>query len=491
MHPTQTARHTHRWALGLCLLLLSSAACEPTTTGRAAEVPPQHDAHTAEGPPQDAHPPAAADASPLKDASAPPEDAHLPLDLALADTEPPPLDAEAPPQDAHTAEDAQLDEPDSQPPAESASAQRYPIDLMLIYQGDSAHRTWNSSDYAAYLAWAPDGETEWLYDGFLFLTLSTEWQGGSYYFDGDPARGERMATKAVWQAWLDELFTAERGPHALEAALTQLTEQGAPPAEKRKVIFAIPYPVHEDLPWGELGGRDLQFSDNADRLRAVQWYVEQVHRRWHAQHYAHLELAGFYWLREEAFRTADVELIGQVSAHLRTVNPAGNQLTSADPLETAAPSAPDPPPARDRYDFYWIPYNSQNDNRAAQWRELGFDIAYFQPNYFFSPETPISQLEAALLFAEAHEMGAQLEFTGQIYDAQHSDTFLPRFLAYLEHFTRHDLWQRTRLAYYDSAGAWRYMATQPLSPAVQAAYQQLGRHLADRKRRTADFEEAQ
>ncbi|MDD4115874.1 MAG: DUF4855 domain-containing protein, partial [Massilibacteroides sp.] len=60
------------------------------------------------------------------------------------------------------------------------------------------------------------------------------------------------------------------------------------------------------------------------------------------------------------------------------------------------------------YNFYWIPYFRSDGH--AEWEKLGFDRAYYQPNYFFKDDIPISQIEETCQTAIDNGMSLEMEF---------------------------------------------------------------------------------
>ena len=61
-----------------------------------------------------------------------------------------------------------------------------------------------------------------------------------------------------------------------------------------------------------------------------------------------------------------------------------------------------------KYSFNWIPYYGADGYN--QWKSLGFNYAYFQPNYFFNESVPDSRLEDACQKALTYDMHMELEF---------------------------------------------------------------------------------
>ncbi len=110
-----------------------------------------------------------------------------------------------------------------------------------------------------------------------------------------------------------------------------------------------------------------------------QEYIDEVIRIFKSKNYKNLELAGFYWVAEEA--THSRTIIHQVGDHMRSLG----------------------------YKFYWIPYWGSDGH--GEWKELKFDIAYQQPNYFFYQQKPDSvHLPKVCEFAKERGMYLEVEF---------------------------------------------------------------------------------
>ena len=80
-------------------------------------------------------------------------------------------------------------------------------------------------------------------------------------------------------------------------------------------------------------------------------------------------------------------------------------------------------------------------------KELGFDIAYQQPNHFFKASIPDKRLEEACQSAATLNMGMELEFDERaLFDAK--DSFYNRLVAYIDHFERQQAFRTSAMAYY-------------------------------------------
>jgi hypothetical protein len=320
-------------------------------------------------------------------------------------------------------------------------------DLMLIYDVGEGRLPWTVDRFKPYVYRDVDGKLEWLYDGFLFLDPLAK--SGRRLC---PITNRKDAAKSDWQDLMDHYFQDGQSISALDELLDSLAANGHKPARKRMVVIALPTPMTGSDPnrivisseWGGLNGKRLDFNQAANRLKAAQWYVDEVIKRWSQKHYRHLELAGFYWLFERAWKVHHTKEIGQY------INALGSRL-------------------------YWIPSWPQG---RSNWQEYGFNFVYQQPNYFFHRKpTPISRLEEACQFADSWGTSMELEFNKDLLT---KPAFLNYFDQYLQTYAKHDVWEKRPVAYYEGAGAWFDMANSH-DPAVSSRFKALADIVAKRQ----------
>jgi hypothetical protein len=313
-------------------------------------------------------------------------------------------------------------------------------DLMLIYDGGEGRKLWTADRFKPYVCREEGSKFEWLYDGFLFLDPLAK--SGRRLC---PITNRKDATKGDWQDLLDHYFQDGQSISALNQLLEALAAEGHKPIRKRRVVIALPTPLTGSDPnrivissdWGELNGKRLDFKQAEDRLKAAQWYVDEVMKRWEQRHYRHLELAGFYWLFERAWKVHHTQQISQY------IHSRGSRL-------------------------YWIPSWPQG---RREWQQYGFDFVYQQPNYFFHRKpTLFSRLEEACLFAESCGTSMEMEFN---LDLLAKPAFLSYFDEYLQAYEKHQVWDKRPVAYYEGAGAWFEMAKSE-DPAVRSRFKALG-----------------
>ncbi len=330
------------------------------------------------------------------------------------------------------------------------SARTNPIaDLMLIYDGGTGREKWTVDAFKSYVYREQDGKFDWLFDGFLFIDFLAP--SGARLC---PITNNRNANQRDWQDLIDHYFQDDSSIAALDRLLEQLEVQGHRPARKRQIVITLPTPIAGSLPtkigasspWGSLDGRSVDFHNAGDRIRAAQWYVDTVLRRWQAKQFKHLELAGFYWVFERAWREHQTP---EISRYLHDRKCA----------------------------LYWIPSWPQG---RANWPEYGFDFVYQQPNYFFHRKpTPLSRLEEACTFAERCGMSMEMEFNDSLFERPE---FLTYFDQYIEAYRQHQVWEKRPVAYYEGHGTFAKMLVSN-NRAIKKRYRDLTDLVVERQKR--------
>jgi hypothetical protein len=289
-------------------------------------------------------------------------------------------------------------------------------DLVLIYQGGTHRLPWSTDQFLPYVSYndRERAKEQWLFDGFLFIEFKDN--RGYEYAHGYK---QRPARKEEWLWLIQRNFEKDVAVEALDRACADVAERIGTPARKRKIILTLPEPIIGQSDWGSLNGRALDFNKPDDRIAACAWYVDQALNAWSALSPKNLELSGFYWVAE-------------YGSESKTILPRIGEMVRS----------------RGRR-FYWIPY--WNAPLAGEWKSLGFDMAFQQPNHFFHPEVPNERLDDACSFARNHKMGLEMEFDGRALS--NPGTFRPRFHSYLEFFKKNAVIDSSSIAYYEGGGA--------------------------------------
>lgn len=290
-------------------------------------------------------------------------------------------------------------------------------DLVLIYQGGIQRLPWTTEQFLPYVTHTNRfGHKDWLFDGFLFL----EFEDGQGHGYAQGYKGTRSALKGEWEWLAQRHFEEGKAIPALNTCIEEASKELGTPQFKHKVVIGVPEPFLDQKDWGELNGKQLDFSKNEDRIAAVKWYIDLITNLFKKNNLSNLELAGFYWVAEHMGRSNGITT--SIGDYIRS---KGKQ-------------------------FYWIPYYSSNG--FSEWKKYGFDIAYLQPNYFFNKEIPNDRVDNSCALAHTHNMGLEMEFDGNALAAsknQKSD----RLQNYIGSFYRNGVFRNSAIAYYEGGGA--------------------------------------
>ena len=270
-------------------------------------------------------------------------------------------------------------------------------DLALIYYG-GVHRWYYyyEDDFIPFLTWTdPDTNVEkWLFDGFLFI----EFRDGMEHEFAD-GYGYLPARKQEWEWYLYVLFAENRGPRALDNCIASTIDRIGNPVQPRKVVITLPEPIYGQTDWGSIDGTELNFYSTNDQLAACEWYLDELEQRWNAANFKNIELVGIYWVAERSPVNGTI-LIPLVSQAIHNHG----------------------------WKFFWIPY--WNASGAGDWNSLGFDVAYQQPNYFFTTSIPKSRLNQALQFSKNNGMGMEMEWDNRV--VYNTDPYRDRMEDYMD-----------------------------------------------------------
>lgn len=136
-------------------------------------------------------------------------------------------------------------------------------------------------------------------------------------------------------------------------------------------------------------GKAEDFSTQKDCDKFLKWEIDLFRKAIAEKNYQNIEFAGFYW-NNEAIAKSEYDL------QCATIQEMNRYLHSLG-LRSI-----------------WAPYYGAYGIWA--WKEVGFDVAVFQPNYMFNAEDT-TRLKSASDIALIHGMGIELEiedYTGEI-----------------------------------------------------------------------------
>ncbi|MBM4086053.1 MAG: DUF4855 domain-containing protein [Planctomycetes bacterium] len=224
--------------------------------------------------------------------------------------------------------------------------------IILIYAQPAAVEFWTKDKFRWLVAYQDEQgkPKDLLFDGFLILGFAAK--GGRHLL---PVT-DKPAIKSDWEDALDRyLGAAQTLSEACEDAARELDK----PDTKAKVILTVPYPDSRQKSFGAVGGRDLDFSKEADRLEGVKWHVDEALRKWNGRaeqgRLKAATLVGFYW-GHEGIRDRDTEVVKGASAYVHSKGCL----------------------------MHWIPCLG---GARRDWRDLGLDCVTQQINYQ-NPQKP-------------------------------------------------------------------------------------------------------
>ncbi|MGW8821435.1 DUF4855 domain-containing protein [Paenibacillus lautus] len=297
--------------------------------------------------------------------------------------------------------------------------------LNLLYNGQYANGLgdWNKERIIPNISYVnKDGEpVDWLFDGILYLGLASP-AGRDF--------GVGQTILEDWNWYLDKTFAVAGDMQQLNEATVEVGAKLNQPDHKMKVVLMIPNPGEYVNDFGDVDGDGVSesFNDSVvgkekaleNRIKVMQWWLDQVRQRWQEANYSHLELVGMYWLEEQiSISDTGPDLIKAVSSKVHDMN----------------------------LKFFWIPHSLAY--KSFMWKEVGFDAVALQPNYFFGGMDS-DRLEDAANLAKQYGMSNELEFDDRMLT---DDVFRNRYIDYLNSGVESGLMQNGFRAYYQGNNA--------------------------------------
>ena len=316
-------------------------------------------------------------------------------------------------------------------------------DLALIYQGGAHRIDWTPEEFTPYVTHVfADGTEDWLFDGYQFLEFK-DGKGVTY----SPGYDKINARRSDWEWYLDRLFEKGKSLSALDQVIAEKKKTLGDPGFRHKVVLTVLVPMRGQTDWGEVDGRKLDFNNVEDQKIAAHWFIDQLTSRFKKEGYKNLDLYGLYWIDEDMVNTNDFPR--QISEYVH-----GKNLK-----------------------FIWIPYFKAPGH--DRWRELGFDIAYHQPNHFFNDFIPDTRLDEAIDIALENGMAMEYECDVRAL-SQAPEKWAHRMDAYSDAYERRGVYDRSALAYYTDSHLLLDFVRQP-SPENQRLADRLARHIVNRR----------
>ncbi|QRG67455.1 DUF4855 domain-containing protein [Brevibacillus choshinensis] len=273
--------------------------------------------------------------------------------------------------------------------------------MLLAYSGAYGDRgNWTKDDFLPMVGYrTADGYMrDQMFDTILFLPYQ-----------------DMPATKVGWQGYLNDLFGTNRQLDALNSAMREYnrlrgTLYTTPTQEK--VVLALPYPNMNQTNFGKLADNKPSLSFNPtgigeeqayeNRKQALEWYFQELQKRWNKAGYSYLQLEGIYWFHELIEDSAPKE---------------------RDLIRSMASMVHD-----EALRFYWIPYYGAPG--AGEWKSLYFDYAFLQPNYYSDKPVQLDRIEGVLDAISKYGMGVEIEGDERMYrDPKFYQTYYNQLVA--------------------------------------------------------------
>ena len=266
-------------------------------------------------------------------------------------------------------------------------------DVCLLY-----HRVdrpgYSESELLRYLAYVDtEGNIkDTLFDSFLFLQ------------SGDLPSGKAnnsAITKADLDWMLDSIFADDKNLKVMDKLAGQIkTELGLDKNFKYGIGITIYKPtIGSDYGDFDGDGKSNIINTEADRIAAIEAYMNDVEKRFKEAGFENLELMGYYWYHEGIYpENNDPEIIKQTVKKCHTHG----------------------------YDLFWIPW--YNAPGVEYWKDCDIDVAVMQPSYAFDTAVGEGRLEQAANYIRQYGMGIEIE----IGSANLNDPVLrQRYIEYL------------------------------------------------------------
>ena len=331
-------------------------------------------------------------------------------------------------------------------PAEGANP---PFSDMVLCYGGGRHRknySWDRATFDSFVTYKDiSGKEQWLFDAFLCLEFDAfDPQTGTHHaLMADQVDGP-SGEKCHWQEMIDYWFAKENGLYALDKSVEMAAKRLGGLPSKRKVVMFAPDPIpflhskdstSSQIYWGEIGGRNLDFSSDDDRMAAYRWYVDSVRERFAKARFKNIELVGFYVMSE-------------------CITIPSEPWTDHGKLHDLIPPLSDYVHSFGM-SLYWIPFS-----QGAGWRrgrELGFDYVWMRPNHFWRGDACPMSTYARYLRDEG--CGMEFEFDSKVFASNPKhELYRNRFREYMQTAVQEGVYGRQPITYYvDSSFCLRYL----------------------------------
>ena len=282
------------------------------------------------------------------------------------------------------------------------------VSLVTLGRHNANPPAWTAERFASHVSYTDgEGKPHWLFDAFLCIDSFDPVRQLSYTL----TNGQKSSVKESWEDLL-ELWLGDDGAICkLEQAIVKAAQSLGEPAQPRYVIMSLPDPVmfsnfadknSSTVYWGSLNGRQMDFSRPEDQEAAYKWYMDECRKRFNALSLKHVELCGFYILSEELHLSPDFyKSNGLTGLEAETFNWRYKHWEQIVPWAASYAHSCNE-------GLWWIPYHLGPGYRL--WKQLGFDMAFMQPNYYWDNGKVSHPLYKTTDALKQYKMGIELEF---------------------------------------------------------------------------------
>ena len=354
-------------------------------------------------------------------------------------------------------------------------------DMDLVGGYHREPRIWDAERFAPHVSFVDEnGKEQWLFQSFLFI------EGHDAIRNRNLSLGPVgiSAGKESWEGQLDLWLGPEAGVKALDEACAAVAGRIGKPDRKRYVILAIPDAImfetfadkaSSTTYWGAVDGEQLDFATVEGQLKAYRWYIDEARKRFRALQCRYLELGGFYILSEELHLSYGETPEERLNCQYKRWEEIVPEVAAYCHAEGEG--------------LWWIPYHLAPGYR--HWKELGFDQAYMQPNWYWDLYYGHHPFDKTLEAIKTYGMGMELEFEySAVYSQMPEGTRGPdgagkmiftradvpalqgRLRTYMQQFKDAGLYGKAPVALYSGSNALTQLATSPY-PEDQALYREL------------------
>ncbi len=234
-------------------------------------------------------------------------------------------------------------------------------DIIKLYNGyykpDDSVGILEEADILPYVAYLDtNGDIAGvMFDSVAFVPCHGDYPSGGRLVK---TNGKSGAVMSDWELYFDYTFKEGQDLHALDSVVGRVySELGL--KGKYPVYLTLPYPTVMEKPFGDIDddGLDEYCITLDERVAIVKWFADKCIKAFADSDFENIELAGFYWLREE-INYSD-------SDHEDKLVIAINEYIEKKRLNTI-------------FDAFYLSIGFDH------WESLGFDGAVMQPNVAFS-----------------------------------------------------------------------------------------------------------